>query len=727
MLITAIASLAGHTLQAHASTHASNPHNQTDAPKNRLANEASAYLRQHGQNPVNWYPWAEEALMTARTQDKPIFLSIGYASCHWCHVMEAEVFSQPDVAAILNTHFISIKVDREERPDLDETYMAAVQSMTGRGGWPMSVFLTPGLSPFFGGTYFPKDKFTRILHTLRNRFAHQRNEVELDGAQTYRKIQQAIGGLEPTDTPPSILPKKTLHRMAQNIAERIDPIHGGWPSRQKFPTPSRWLFLLHARHSITQDAQQALRNQIEDGLKTTLHQMAAGGLQDHLEGGFHRYTVDATWTVPHFEKMLYDNAQLARLYLEVGATLKQPQFLATARQALDFLDRTMRRPGTAFFASLDADSLDADSLGSEGAYYAWDLSQIRAACGAKAAKTAAQYWGILQPNQKIHGQHGKAVLTQRQQPQAAHTPQKKLLETCKASMRSQRKKRSPPFLDRKAVTAWNGLAITAMAWGARVLDELRWLDVATEVGEILWQTHRAQDGAWLRARNPRQNAHASPTGVLDDYAFVAQAFVALAETSGDPRWLDRAIDVVDQALQRFAGHPVWTFAPSKEEGALGPRWILHDSVRPSAVGILAQVLVRLSALTGHERFFKQAMTTLAALRSQAQKQSMPSVWDAMLLAQGPLHQIVIIEPSSTKNSSLRAQFKAEWRKLAAPFAMLVPQIQNPHTKANPGPAWGKTARNGLTTAYVCERGICQAPTHDPNILAQQIRRDWLLP
>jgi len=458
---------------------------------NRLAAEASLYLRQHAQNPVDWHPWGEEALERARREDKPIFLSIGYSSCHWCHVMEHEVFEDDGVAAVLNAKFVCIKVDREERPDIDAAYMDALQAMTGSGGWPMSLFLTPGLEPFYGGTYIPRDGFLQLIERIDLVFREKRDELQGSAAEVSAAVnRRPPGGQgEPPDA-------EALTAAARKALAGVDPAWGGFGGRQKFPTPPRWRFLLHHyRKTGDEDAARALR--------LTLDRMADGGIRDQIGGGFHRYAVEPTWLVPHFEIMLYDNAQLASLYLEASAALDEPRYRETALDVLDFLAREMRDPAGGFHASFDA-----DSEGGEGRFYVWTPGEIEQIAGAADGPALAAVLGVTEEGNF----EGRSIPTRRADIEDVarrfgRDPGELggLFAEHREALRERRGRRSPPALDPKIVTAWNGLAIGAFA-AAHAVTALRRGRRRVPVARAP-RTGRASDPILVRRRFRRSGDH----------------------------------------------------------------------------------------------------------------------------------------------------------------------------------------------------------------------------
>lgn len=676
------------------------------AEGNRLKGEGSAYLRQHAHNPVDWYPWGDEALARARAEDRPIFLSIGYASCHWCHVMESEVFEDDEVAALLNARFVCVKVDREERPDLDATYMEAVQAMTGRGGWPMSVFLTPDLQPFFGGTYFPRDEFLELCDRIARAFAERRGDLAEQAARVAAHVagRPATGG----DAVPSL---QAARDAATAALAGYDAEWGGFLQAQKFPTPLRWRFLLH-HYRRTGDAEVA------EAIRHTLEAMAGGGLRDQLGGGFHRYTVERTWLVPHFEIMLYDDAQLASLYLEAGAVFDDDRYRSVAADVLDFLLRDMSDPAGGFYASFDA-----DSGGEEGSYYVWTPAEIDAVAGPEDGPVLARLLGMTPAGNF----EGRTILTRRAS--AAEVAREfgrdeaevaSLFTTWREALRERRARRTPPRLDRKLVTAWNGLAISALARGGAVLGEPRYLEAARRTADRLWDLHRDVAGRLHRAST---DGVPVGTGILDDYAMFAEGLLDLYEAGGDPIHLRRAQELSALALELFSDESGAFFLTAADaEAPLGRRVDPFDSVEPSGASVMLHVLLREAALTGdpvgHERVGGM-LARHADLLAKAGLE-MAGWWDALSLWHGPQYDVVIA--GGVETEALR---EAYWR-LDPAFAVLssVPAegAGEEFVALLPSLA-GKTASEG-PVAYVCRFGACGKPATDPADLVAQLRADW---
>ncbi len=661
---------------------------------NHLLNEPSLYLQQHAHNPLDWYPWGEEALRRSKEEDKPIFLSIGYSSCHWCHVMEHEVFEHDDVAQFMNEHFICIKVDREERPDLDAVYMEAVQMMTGRGGWPMSVFLTPDLKPFHGGTYYPHDQFMNLVRQIDEVYRTRRPELDQQG----NTIAQRIAASSNIQTHDEVqLDASILKKVVDRAREAFDHTNGGFQQSQKFPTPARWRFLLH-------EFRHAGDEELENMIITTLEAMQGGGIYDHVGGGFHRYTVDPNWTVPHFEKMLYDNGQLASLYLEAGAVFGRQDFLATGTDVLDFLIREMRSEGGGFYASYDA-----DSGGEEGTYYIWDRDDITDAVGDTDGPALAEALGV---NTRGNFEDtGKSVLTRR--------PGKEdpdgLLAKHRETLRSIRDQRTAPGLDKKIITSWNGLTIAALAQAYAATGEQKYLDAAEKAAAFILETHRSKDGILLRSSS---EGRVSGEAILDDYAFLTDALLELYQVTGKMVHLQTAKELMDHTRTDFAKADGGFYLTSTATNTpLGRRVEHFDSVTPSGNAVMLQNLIRLTAITGETVYLKEARTQLEELTGLMDRAGFEMVWscDAARKVISQYYTVVIAGERGEMFESLMARLPAN--AVCCP----VPGSGPDKKLLEIAPALeSKIAVDGKTTAYVCEFGTCKTPTQDLEVMLEQV-------
>jgi uncharacterized protein len=583
---------------------------------NALAQETSPYLRQHASNPVDWLPWGPEALARAQAEDKPLLVSIGYSACHWCHVMERESFEDPKTAGLMNESFVCVKVDREERPDIDAIYMEAVQGMTGHGGWPLNVFLTPEQLPFYGGTYFPPDArhgmpaWTQVLQAIAESWEHNRQEIRAGGERLRERLAGG-GALTPSDEP---LRQSALDQAVTTLTESFDARNGGFGQAPKFPqAPVLELLLLR-------DAGRTMA-------LTTLHAMAAGGIHDQLGGGFARYSVDATWTVPHFEKMLYDNALLARTYLHGWQLSRDPRLRAVCIDTLDWVLREMRGPESGFYSALDA-----DSEGVEGRFYVWSVAEIREALGAD-ADTAIAWLGVTEQGNfedPHHPQPGLNVLTDRlgtaNEPEGDETRQR-----IRATLLAARERRVRPALDDKRLTSWNALMISALAEAGAALgtDGSRYTDAAIACAEFLQSTMRDDRGRLLRTYNHGQ---AKIDAYLEDHAFLLEALIALFEATCEERWFHQAIALADEIIARFADPDKGGFfsTASDSEVLIVRRKDLDDSPIPSGSSSAAAGLLRLAQLTGSEEYERHGLSAVALVAEIAPRH--PSAFGHMLQA-----------------------------------------------------------------------------------------------
>jgi uncharacterized protein YyaL (SSP411 family) len=574
---------------------------------NALALETSPYLRQHAQNPVDWLPWGPVALARSREQDKPLLVSIGYSSCHWCHVMAAESFEDPRTAALMNELFVCVKVDREERPDVDALYMEAVQSMTGHGGWPLNVFLTPEQLPFYGGTYFPPEPrhgmpaWTQVLQAIGEAWSEQSEEIRA-GGEGLRERLSGGAGLKPSSEPIDV---GALDVAVARLRESFDPVNGGFGAP---PTPPS-----HAPKFPQASVIELLLCRGErDMALQTLHAMARGGIHDLLGGGFARYSVDATWTVPHFEKMLYDNALLARAYLHGFQRSGEPGLEEVCRDTLDWALREMRGPEGGFYAALDA-----DSEGVEGRFYVWTLDELREVLGEDADAAIAwfgatedgNFVGEAGPQSSAPGLNVLEDKGQRPDEAAQARIRSRLLEV--------RERRVRPGLDDKRLTAWNALMIAASAEAGAALEEPRYTEAAIACAEFILRDLRDSEGLLLRTYN---DGHAKIGAYLEDHAFLVEALLALFEATCEERWFIEARGLADTLIARFADPENGGFfstAADVGEALIARRKDLEDSPIPAGGSSAAMGLLRLSELTGDVEYERQALGVLALLRDIA--------------------------------------------------------------------------------------------------------------
>ena len=678
---------------------------------NRLQHEASLYLRQHAANPVDWFPWGDEALALARAEDRPIFLSSGYSSCHWCHVMEHEVFEHDDVGDYLNRHFVCIKVDREELPEVDATYMEAVQLMTGSGGWPMTVFLTPDLEPFFGATYVPKERFMTLLQQIVALWRDRREEVTGQAATVAERLRA-----EPRTEAGGAVEAELLAAAVQGASERFDQEFGGFQGPMKFPVPVRWSFLLHY-HRKTGDPEA--RRMVEE----TLTAMAQGGLYDHVGGGFHRYTVDAHWTVPHFEKMLYDNAQLASLYLEAGVALDRPDFTAVGVDVLEFLDREMVGPEGAVYASFDA-----DSDGEEGTYYAWSPAQITAAVGEVDGPVLADLLGVTAEG---NFEAGLSVATRRtaaaevaRRHGRSEEEVRDLWAAYRGELRAARAERVPPTLDHKVITSWNGLALSAFVAGAMVTGRDDFRARAESIVDYLERVHWSEVGELARAS---YDGRTVGKAALADHAFLARGLQHHFSLTGSVRplaWSQQLLEGVRADFARTQG--AWYTTSAQDTAPLGRRLELFDSVIPSGCSVMLEVMLTHGSLTGDAAMAEAVSGELANQAGLLKRAGleMAGWFDVALRLAGPLHEVVIVGDRDD------ADFNDLWRVATAklsPGVVVMPVASSGASRdilALAPTLAEKTILDGAATVYVCRLGSCGAPTGNHLKLKDLIENGW---
>lgn len=678
--------------------------------ENRLSTQQSQYLRQHSRNPVDWYPWSDEAIHQAVSLNKPIFLSIGYSACHWCHVMEKEVFAKEDVAEFLNREFICIKVDREERPDLDAVYMQAVQAITGGGGWPLSVFLTPQLQPFFGGTYFPHDHFLKLVRTLGETYKTSQESVK----EIAERIDELLNS-RPEISGEKIVSPEQIRNAGKDALDQIDKEWGGFGHTMKFPMPTRLQYMLH----LFRKTGDTLYEEI---LKLTLDKMASGGIYDQIGGGFHRYAVDPTWTIPHFEKMLYDNAQLASLYLESAAVFNNSRYAEIAQETLNFVIREMYNSGGGFYSSLDA-----DSEGVEGKYYCWSYDDFIEAIGPESGPLIALMMGVTSQGNL----DGKNVLTRRKPPAVVASQNninkdefKKIYDDAMLKLLAHRFKRIPPALDKKIIMAWNGLTISAMARAFLSLEDSRYLYAAKDTADYIWKYHRQVDGSFLRTS---YDSKAENPAILDDYAFMANGLLDLFEACGELIYLQRALELIDYVRDNFT-YPEggYRLTPNNHNGPYPDRIELWDNVTPSGNAAILTALFKAGSLTHNENYLKEVQKALRLFGEIMTRMNleMPCWFDLALMYHGPFYQVVIAGDS--ESSDMR-HFLEIYRQSLPTYVQLIriPQtgIAEPEKSLLPI-AYGKAAIDEKATAFVCSYGSCKSPTSDGESFKNQIHQGW---
>jgi len=663
---------------------------------NRLAQETSPYLLQHRENPVDWYPWGEEALTRAREDDRPILLSVGYSACHWCHVMAHESFEDPETAAYMNEHFVNVKVDREERPDVDALYMEAVQAISGQGGWPMTVFLDPEGVPFYGGTYFPPDEsrgmpsFRMVMEAVVDAFEGKRDEIAQRAPQMRARLA-AVGQVEPADSPQAAMLDEAIERLLM----AADRARGGFGGAPKFP-PAAAIELLLTRGE-------------REVPELTLDAMLAGGIYDQIGGGFARYSVDAAWQVPHFEKMLYDNALLARAYLHGWQVLGHERYRRVCEETLDWALHEMRGPEGGFYSALDA-----DSEGEEGRFYVWTPDEIRAVLtdsspgeanfSSQQVEKLMQFYGVSERGNF----EGRNILHLAGR-EAAAEPEG--LGEMRGALYAARVKRIWPGLDDKRLTAWNALMIAALAEAGAALGRADYLDAARACADFVWRDLRDDEGTLLRTY---KDDRARLKAYLEDHAFLLEALLTLYEASLEAVWFERARQLADTLLARFADRERGGFFSTADdhESLIARRKELGDHPIPSGNSAAAFGLLRLAALTG-EHSYEQAATSVFRLFSDSAGKH-PEAFAHLLRA-------IDFHLSPTKEVALVGKDLNE-------LATVVRSEFRPHLVLAGGTAGTDTPPllqdrvevDGKSTAYVCEHFTCKAPVTDPEALQQAL-------
>ncbi len=683
---------------------------------NRLAHETSPYLRQHAENPVDWYPWGEEALAKAKAEQKPILLSVGYSTCHWCHVMAHESFENLATAALMNDAFVNIKVDREERPDIDSVYMTFTQALTGQGGWPMTVFLTPDLEPFYAGTYFPptdqhgRPAFPRLLANIRHAWQENREKVEESAASITKQIREASDRVAVRG---GTIAPEVLANVVDGLRASYDPEQGGFGGAPKFPTTTVFEFLLWYHTTVTGDEEEP---SALDMVAQTLRRMAHGGIYDHLGGGFARYSVDARWLVPHFEKMLYDNAQLARVYLHVWQLTEDPLFERIARETLDYLLREMRDEAGGLYAAQDA-----DSEGIEGKFFVWTVEEIDAILGSDDGQLFRTVFGVTLEGNFSDPHHpeltGRNVLSRPHALEEIATANgidlielTARVEVLCEQMLAAREQRVHPSRDDKVITAWNGLALSAFAEAARILDDARYLEAARGIATFLRTT--MWDGT--RLRHVFAGNVAKIDGQLDDYASVGLGALDLYRATGDLDLVAWAAQLLDAAIERFHDDEDGGFfeSPSDGEELILRQKPFFDAPTPSGNGAIALLASWLGRYLGRPEWESLSTEVIALVSEQLERAptGFGATLQALTLALTPHLEIAVVgEPAA------RAPFEREFARHFLPTALLAPA---PNGGSLPILA-GRDAPQGAV-AYVCEDTVCDLPALDVETFRDQL-------
>jgi hypothetical protein len=665
---------------------------------NRLAKEASLYLRQHAENPVDWYPWGEEALDKARGEDKPILLSIGYSACHWCHVMAHESFESDKIARLMNDNFVNIKVDREERPDIDAIYMEAVQSISGSGGWPLTVFLTSEGKPFFGGTYFPPEDrqglpgFSRVLAAVIDAYKNRRDEIDQTSSQIMATLKR-----NPTGDKQASLSVEFLDEAHENLKTDFDWINGGFGSVPKFPQPMTLEFLLRY-YRRTRDAE-ALQM-----VTLTLEKMANGGIFDQLGGGFHRYSTDGHWTVPHFEKMLYDNAQLSRFYMQTYLVTKRPEFRRIAEETLDYVITDMASPQGGFYSTRDA-----DSEGVEGKYYLWNFSEITQILGDKIGRQVSEYYGLTASgNQTSNILHSSRMLM-------AELPE--VIKISRATLLSYRQKRIQPARDEKIIASWNGLMLSSLAEAASVLGRSDYLGAAVAAGTFLMCSMIT--GPYIR--HIWNNGRSSVDGFLPDYSLVIDGFIKLHEATFEGQWLRQAIDMAEVMVESFWNDSSGMFFDTTKEHQeliVRPR-VLTDNSIPSGSSSAALVLFKLSRITGREDLEKIASKSIRTVIDLCRQHPLSfSHWLCALdfYLSTPKEIAVLGRHDDKSTEEMMRVLNNIWLPNKVLVACEPPDL----TLAGLPILEGKHMIDDNPTIFICERFTCRSPATNPKELKAQL-------
>ena len=677
---------------------------------NRLINETSPYLLQHANNPVDWFAWGPEALERAEAEDKPILLSVGYSACHWCHVMERESFENPQIADIMNENFISIKVDREERPDIDSIYMKAVQAMTGQGGWPMTVFLTPDGKPFFGGTYFPPEDrqglagFPRVLQALAQTYQEKRGDVVKATDQFMQRMRQMSASVPSTDP----LTQDIMFQAHTGIAREFDDRYGGVGMQPKFPQPMTYEFLL--RYYLRSENSQAL-----EMVELTLDRMAEGGIYDQLGGGFHRYSTDTFWLVPHFEKMLYDNALLAKLYLHAYQVTEKPLYRRIVEETLDYVLREMTDPSGGFYSAQDA-----DSEGMEGKFFIWRPEEIIKVLGKDDGEIFNRYYGVtlkgnFEGRSILHAADDAEKVAKKVGLTAAEI--EALLQRSGAKLLKVRDSRVHPGRDDKILLSWNGLMLRAFAEAAAVLQRSDYAAVAEKNAAFLLDNLR-EDGRLLRTYKSGQ---AKLNAYLEDYAFLIDGLIALHEVTFEPRWLQEAVGLGNAMVDLFWDETSGQFYDTgrdHEELIIRPR-DFSDNAIPSGSSMAADVLLRLAVIAGELEHRRLAVTALRSMRElMARFPTGAGHWlSALDFYLSTAKEVVIV---GDRDESDTQALLSEVYRHHLPNRVLVGLKDGDEPLASVPLLKNRIKIEGRPTAYVCQNYICQLPVTDPDALAKQL-------
>jgi uncharacterized protein len=675
---------------------------------NRLAGETSPYLLQHAHNPVDWYPWGREAFDRAQREDKPVLLSIGYAACHWCHVMEEESFEDPETAALMNDRFVSIKVDREERPDVDSIYMDAVQAMTGGGGWPLTAFLTPEGEPFYAGTYFPNEDrhglpaFRKILASISDAWENRRDEAITQGQRVVNAIARA-GTMSASRDP---LSDDVLRRAFDALRRSFDHRWGGFGGAPKFPQPMTLEFMLRC-HLRGYDGALEM-------LQTTLDRMAAGGIYDQIGGGFHRYSTDAMWHVPHFEKMLYDNAQLARVYTRAWQVTRDKRYRRVVTETCEYLLREMRHPDGGFLSSQDA-----DSEGDEGKFFVWSYDELVSVAGEDVAMVFGSAprgnWEGTNVLWRPHPVEAVAEELGSDREELAHR-----VEAARRKLFEIRESRVRPATDDKVLAAWNGLAVSALAEAGRAFGEPRYVEAA--VGAADFVLRRLRDGSGRLLRSWR-DGKPGRSGYADDHALMADACLTLYETTFDVRWFDEARALADELLRLFWDRERGGFfqtGSDAERLVVRPKELFDNAV-PSGNSAAADVLQRMALMTGEQEYEGAGLSALRLVREQMAEapHGFGQALSGLDLYVSPVPEVAVIgDPHGEDTRALVAEVTT--KRFLPNHVLAVAAPDDDRSRKTVPLLRDRVADGGKALAYVCERFVCRLPVSQPEELAKEL-------
>ena len=666
---------------------------------NHLIHETSPYLLQHAHNPVDWYPWGEEALEKAKNENKVILVSIGYSACHWCHVMERESFEDAEVAKIMNEHFVCIKVDREERPDIDQIYMDAVQLMTQRGGWPLNCFATPEGKPFFGGTYFPKSQWMNVLERVHNEYKNNREKVD-DFANRLTQGVQSSGLIELNTAPPAFELSQLSTTMEDWVTD-FDTKDGGPNRAPKFPLPNNYLFLLRYAHLNNNE-------EVMEQVRLTLDKMARGGIYDQIGGGFARYSTDIEWKVPHFEKMLYDNAQLVSLYSEAWQATKDPEYKRVVYETLAFIERELRGQNGEFYSALDA-----DSEGEEGKFYIWTKEELKASLGIEDYNFTKEYYNI---NLKGLWEHGNYILLRDTDDESfakAQSIDPERLEKRRKSVNERlmevRSKRIRPGLDDKSLTSWNALMLKGYVDAYLAFGDQHFLDVALKNADFILKYQLRNDGGLYHNHKAGKS---TINGYLEDYCFTIEAFIALYQATLDEKWLNRSKELLDYTIEHFlnADNGMFYFTSDLDNPLVARKMEVYDNVIPASNSSMAKGLFYLGHYFDRENYLKMADNMLNnVVPGMGRYPSGHSNWSQLMLHRTlPFYEVAISgKEAVTKREELTQNFLPNTLLIGSEADSKLPLLENKYVK-------------GETMIYVCLDKVCQLPVSEVAEALKQI-------